>query len=93
MANVESFIGGLGLPLDFISSPFSLNAYSDLTAGPDVPSLSTFGDDSRSMAGPLPFSRDLYPHDVAQPRKTSISGSSKSLKDQLPLLSMICYSS
>lgn len=80
MANFENFIGGLGFPLDFISSPFSLNMDSDLTTGAEVQSLEpgTFGNDSQSTAGPLPFSRDLYPHDIVQAQKNSIPGGSKS---------------
>lgn len=82
MTNFETFIGGLGFPLDFISSPFSLNMYSDLTTGAGIPPLEpgTFGNDNQSTAGPLPFSRDLYPHDMMQSRKPSISVGSKSFK-------------
>ncbi|UKZ69624.1 uncharacterized protein TrAtP1_010630 [Trichoderma atroviride] len=74
MTNFETFMGGLGLPLDFINSPFSLNMDSDLTTGAEVQSLEpgTFGNDSQSTAGPLPFSRDLHPHDIVQAQKTSI---------------------
>ncbi|KAL6900598.1 hypothetical protein GGI43DRAFT_53538 [Trichoderma evansii] len=76
MTNFESFIGGLGLPLDFISSPFSLNTYADLIGAPGIQSLKpgTFDDDSQCVAGPLPFSKDLYPQDRMQSRQTSISG-------------------
>lgn len=88
MTNFESFIGGLGLPLEFITSPFSLNIDADLTGSPGVQSLEPgiFYDSSQSAAGPLPFSKGLYPHDTMQSRQTSISGGSKSFKRLLSIL-------
>lgn len=80
MTNFETFIGGLGFSSDFISSPFSLNMYSDdLTIGAEVQSLEPgrLGNDNQNTAGPLPFSRDLYPHDSVQAHKTSTSRGSK----------------
>ncbi|KAL7917122.1 hypothetical protein ACQKWADRAFT_307539 [Trichoderma austrokoningii] len=76
MTNFENFIGDTGFPLDFISSPLSLNMYSDLRTSAEVRSLElgTLGADSQRTAGPLPFSRDLYPHDMMQSQKTSIAG-------------------
>ncbi|KAL7965602.1 hypothetical protein HDV63DRAFT_414152 [Trichoderma sp. SZMC 28014] len=75
MTNFETFIGGLGFPSDFISSPFSLNMYSDLTTDAEVQSSEpdSFGNGSQNTAGPLPFSRDLYPHDSVQAHKSSTS--------------------
>lgn len=80
MTNFETFIGGLGFPSDFISSPFSLNMYSDLTTDAEVQSSEpdSFGNGSQNTAGPLPFSRDLYPHDSVQAHKSSTSRGSKS---------------
>ncbi|KAK1237267.1 hypothetical protein MKX08_002892 [Trichoderma sp. CBMAI-0020] len=77
MTNFETFMGGLGFPSDFINAPFSLNMSSDLTTGLEVQSLEPgiCGNDSQSTAGPLPFSRDLYPHDIMQSRKDSVPGS------------------
>jgi hypothetical protein len=80
MTNFENFIGGLGFPLDFINSPFSLNMDSDLPTGAEVQPLEPgiFGNHSRSTAGPLPFSRDLHPHDIVQTQKNSFPRGSKS---------------
>lgn len=75
MTNFETFVGGLRLPLDFFSFPFSLNVCSDLTTAAGITPLESgiFGNDSQSTDGPFPFSRDLYPNDTTQPRRTLIS--------------------
>lgn len=88
MTNFENFIGSLGLPLDFISSPFSLNIHSETTSAAVIPSVESgiFDNYSPNTAGPLPFSRDLYPHDTIQSRKTSISVGSKSFKKPISTL-------
>jgi hypothetical protein len=77
----EAFLEDMGLPPDFISSPFSLNANYDPAKAEENTSLDENifgnGDFDNSTAGPLPFSTSLYPCGAMQNREAAISGDGK----------------
>lgn len=69
--SLEEFVEGIELPPEFVTSPISLNICCDSAAVPETPPLEADvqgnNDFEHNNVGPLPFSRHLHPHGMAQP--------------------------